>query len=142
MKKITYKQAGVDINAANSFKAKLQGLVKSSQGPEVLKGIGGFGSFFSLDKDKYRDPVLVSSSDGVGTKLKIAFLADKHDTVGIDLVAMSVNDVLCSGAAGLFFLDYIATGKIKPYVLKELVKIDTPWFIGYILIINAHFRTS
>ncbi|MDD5079362.1 MAG: phosphoribosylformylglycinamidine cyclo-ligase [Candidatus Omnitrophica bacterium] len=122
MKKITYKQAGVDINAANSFKAKLQGLVKSSQGPEVLKGIGGFGSFFSLSKDKYRDPVLVSSSDGVGTKLKIASLCGKHDTIGIDAVGMNVNDILCVGAKTLFFLDYIAYSDLDENVLLDVVK--------------------
>jgi len=122
MKKITYKQAGVDINAANSFKSKLQGLVKSSQGPEVLKGIGGFGSFFSLAKDKYRDPVLVSSSDGVGTKLKIASLCGKHDTIGIDAVGMNVNDILCVGAKTLFFLDYIAYSDLDEKILLDVVK--------------------
>ncbi len=122
MKKINYKQAGVDIQSANLFKAKLQGVVKKSQGPEVLKGIGGFGSFFSLAKEKYRNPVLVSSSDGVGTKLKIAALADKHDTVGIDAVAMNVNDILCVGAKPLFFLDYIAYSKLPEDTLLDIVK--------------------
>jgi phosphoribosylformylglycinamidine cyclo-ligase len=122
MKKITYKQSGVDIQGANLFKAKLQGLVKRSQGPQVLKGIGGFGSFFSLDGEKFRDPVLVASSDGVGTKLKIAALTDKHDTVGIDAVAMNVNDILCVGARTLFFLDYIAYSKLPEATLLNIVK--------------------
>jgi len=122
MKKITYKQSGVDIQGANLFKAKLQGLVKRSQGPQVLKGIGGFGSFFSLAGEKFRDPVLVASSDGVGTKLKIAALAGKHDTVGIDAVAMNVNDILCVGARTLFFLDYIAYSKLPEATLLDIVK--------------------
>ncbi|MCX5708501.1 MAG: phosphoribosylformylglycinamidine cyclo-ligase [Candidatus Omnitrophica bacterium] len=122
MKNITYKRSGVDIQSANLFKAKLQGLVKKSQGPQVLKGIGGFGSFFSLAKEKFRDPVLVASSDGVGTKLKIAALAGKHDTVGIDAVAMNVNDILCVGARTLFFLDYIAYSKLPEATLLDIVK--------------------
>jgi phosphoribosylformylglycinamidine cyclo-ligase len=122
MKKITYKQSGVDIKSASLFKAKLQGLVKSSQGPEVLKGIGGFGSFFAFAKDKYREPVLVASSDGVGTKLKIAALCGKHDSVGIDAVAMNVNDILCVGAQTLFFLDYIAYTKLPEDTLLDIVK--------------------
>ncbi len=122
MKKITYRQSGVDIKSANLFKAKLQGLVKRSQGPEVLKGLGGFGSFFSFAKDKYSNPVLVASSDGVGTKLKIASLADRHDTIGIDAVAMNVNDILCVGARTLFFLDYIAYSKLKEDILLDIVK--------------------
>ncbi len=122
MKKITYKHSGVDIASANLFKAKLQGLVKKSQGPEVLQGIGGFGSFFSFAKDKYRNPVLVASSDGVGTKLKIASLVNKHDTVGIDAVAMNVNDILCVGARTLFFLDYIAYTKLEENILLDIVK--------------------
>jgi phosphoribosylformylglycinamidine cyclo-ligase len=122
MKDITYKSSGVDIRSANSFKAKLQGLVKRSQGPQVLKGIGGFGSFFSLAKEKFREPVLVASSDGVGTKLKIAALAGKHDTVGIDAVAMNVNDILCVGARTLFFLDYIAYSKLPEATLLDIVK--------------------
>jgi phosphoribosylformylglycinamidine cyclo-ligase len=122
MKRISYKRSGVDIKSANLFKSKLQSLVKRSQGPEVLKGIGGFGSFFSLAKSQYRDPVLVASSDGVGTKLKIASLADKHDTVGIDAVAMNVNDILCVGAKTLFFLDYIAYSKLEEATLLDIVK--------------------
>jgi len=122
MKKITYKDSGVDIKSANIFKSKLKPIVRSSFRPEVLTDIGGFGSFFKLDKNKYKDPVLVSSSDGVGTKLMIAKLADKHDTVGIDAVAMNVNDILCTGAEPLFFLDYIAYSKVKEEVLIDVVK--------------------
>jgi phosphoribosylformylglycinamidine cyclo-ligase len=122
MKNNTYKRSGVDIQSANLFKAKLQGLVKRSQGPQVLKGIGGFGSFFSLAQEKFRDPILVASSDGVGTKLKIAALANKHDTVGIDAVAMNVNDILCVGARTLFFLDYIAYSKLPEATLLDIVK--------------------
>ncbi|MCX5700664.1 MAG: phosphoribosylformylglycinamidine cyclo-ligase [Candidatus Omnitrophica bacterium] len=122
MKKITYKKSGVDIKAASAFKGKLKAIVRKSFRPEVLKDIGGFGSFFRLDKDKFKDPIMVSSSDGVGTKLKIALLANKHDTVGIDAVAMNVNDILCTGAQPLFFLDYIAYSKVKENVLVGIVK--------------------
>jgi phosphoribosylformylglycinamidine cyclo-ligase len=96
--------------------------VRKSFRKEVLTDIGGFGSFFKLDKNKYKDPVLVSSSDGVGTKLVIAKLANKHDTVGIDAVAMNVNDILCTGAESLFFLDYVAFTKVKEKVLIDVVK--------------------
>lgn len=122
MKKLTYKKSGVDIRASGAFKSKIKALVRKSFRPEVLQDIGGFGSFFRLNKDRYRDPVLVSSSDGVGTKLKIAFLAGKHDTVGIDAVAMNVNDILCTGAEPLFFLDYIAFSKLKENTLVDIVK--------------------
>jgi phosphoribosylformylglycinamidine cyclo-ligase len=111
--KITYKDSGVDIDRANSFVEKIKPLVKAASRREVMSGIGGFGGLFHLDISKIKDPVLVSSTDGVGTKLKIAQLMDKHDTVGIDLVAMSVNDVVVQGAEPLFFLDYIATGKLR-----------------------------
>jgi len=120
--KITYKNSGVDIKSANIFKSKIKPLVRSSFRKEVLTDIGGFGSFFKLDKNKYKDPVLVSSSDGVGTKLMIAKLADKHDSVGIDAVAMNVNDILCTGAEPLFFLDYIAFTKVKEDTLVDVVK--------------------
>jgi len=120
--KITYKNSGVDIKSANIFKSKIKPLVRSSFRKEVLTDIGGFGSFFKLDKNKYKDPVLVSSSDGVGTKLMIAKLANKHDSVGIDAVAMNVNDILCTGAEPLFFLDYIAFTKVKEEVLVDVVK--------------------
>jgi phosphoribosylformylglycinamidine cyclo-ligase len=122
MKKLTYKKAGVDIRKASIFKQKIKPLVRKSFGKEVLKDIGGFGSFFRFPKEKYQDPVLVSSSDGVGTKLKIAVLADKHDTVGIDAVAMNVNDILCVGAETLFFLDYIGFSKLDDDVLIDVVK--------------------
>ncbi len=122
MKKITYKTSGVDIKSASIFKSKIKPLVRSSFRPEVLTDIGGFGSFFKLNKNKYKDPVLVSSSDGVGTKLVLAKLANKHDTVGMDAVAMNVNDILCTGAESLFFLDYIAFTKVKEDVLLDIVK--------------------
>ena len=119
--RITYKKSGVDIINASIFKAKIRPLLRRSFRPEVLKDIGGFGSFFKFPKDKYKDPVLVSSSDGVGTKLKIARLADKHDTVGIDAVAMNVNDILCAGAEPLFFLDYIAYSRVDEDVLIDVI---------------------
>jgi phosphoribosylformylglycinamidine cyclo-ligase len=122
MKGLTYKKAGVDIKKASIFKGKIKPLVRKTFGSQVLKDIGGFGSFFRFPKEKYKDPVLVSSSDGVGTKLKIAVLANKHDTVGIDAVAMNVNDILCVGAETLFFLDYIAFSKLDSDILVEVVK--------------------
>ncbi|HDZ76531.1 MAG TPA: phosphoribosylformylglycinamidine cyclo-ligase [Candidatus Omnitrophica bacterium] len=121
MKKLTYKKSGVDIEAANIFVKKIRPLVKSTQSKDVLSNIGGFGGLFKFDKTKYKNPVLVSSSDGVGTKLKIAISANKHDTVGIDLVGMNVNDILCCGARPLFFLDYIACGKLSPKILASVV---------------------
>jgi len=122
MKSITYKSSGVNVHKANVFVDSIQGLMKGTTVPGVLKRRGSFGSLFALDNTKSKNPVLVSSTDGVGTKLLIANLAGKHDTVGIDLVAMNVNDILCVGAKPLFFLDYIACGKLKPNVLKEVVK--------------------
>jgi len=122
MKRLTYKKAGVDIKGATTFKSRIKPLVRKSFRREVLRDIGGFGSFFRFPKEKYKDPVLVSSSDGVGTKLKIAVLADKHDTVGIDAVAMNVNDILCCGAETLFFLDYIGFSKLDSDILVEVVK--------------------
>jgi phosphoribosylformylglycinamidine cyclo-ligase len=122
MKSITYKTAGVDIDKANALVADYRRFSKSTHSKGVINDIGSFGGFFRPEMRRFRDPVLVSSTDGVGTKLKIAFLADRHDTVGIDLVAMSANDILCSGAEGLFFLDYISTGKIRPGALKDIVK--------------------
>lgn len=110
--KTTYKSAGVDIDTANEFVDRIKPLIKTTARKEVLAGIGGFGGLFHLDSAKLKDPILVSSTDGVGTKLKIAQLVDKHDTIGIDLVAMSVNDVVVQGAEPLFFLDYLSTGKI------------------------------
>lgn len=122
MKSITYKSSGVDIQSMELFKSSIKSKVRKSFRPEVLKGLGGFGSLFRFNRGKYRDPVLVSSADGVGTKLKIATLLDKHDTVGIDSVAMNVNDILCTGAEPLFFLDYIAFSKVSPGVLSDIVK--------------------
>lgn len=121
-KKITYKQAGVDIHRMDNFKRGIKSVVRKSFRPEVLKDIGGFGSFFKFPKDKFRDPVLVSSADGVGTKLKIAALVNKHDTIGIDAVGMNVNDILCAGAEPLFFLDYIAFSKLEEKTLLAIVK--------------------
>ncbi|OEU74393.1 MAG: phosphoribosylformylglycinamidine cyclo-ligase [Desulfuromonadales bacterium C00003093] len=121
-KPITYKDAGVDIDAGNRFVDLIKPLVKQTSRPGVLTDIGGFGGLFSLHHDKYKRPTLVASTDGVGTKLKLAFLMDKHDTVGIDLVAMCVNDIIVQGAEPLFFLDYLATGKLTPEKSVEVVK--------------------
>ncbi|MDY6848215.1 MAG: phosphoribosylformylglycinamidine cyclo-ligase [Thermodesulfobacteriota bacterium] len=118
----TYKEAGVDIEAGNRFVQMIKPLVKATSRPEVLTDIGGFGGLFSLNAGKYKKPTLVSSTDGVGTKLKLAFLMDKHDTVGIDLVAMCVNDIVVQGAEPLFFLDYLATGKLAPEKAVEIVR--------------------
>jgi phosphoribosylformylglycinamidine cyclo-ligase len=120
--KITYKDSGVDIDRANSFVERIKPLIKAASRREMMSGIGGFGGLFHLDISKNRDPVLVSSTDGVGTKLKIAQMMDKHDTVGIDLVAMSVNDVVVHGAEPLFFLDYIATGKLLVETTVQIVE--------------------
>ena len=117
---ITYKDAGVDIDAGDLFVQKIKPFVKSTFRAEVMTHIGGFGGLFALKKCK--DPVLVSGTDGVGTKLRIAFLTNKHDTIGIDLVAMCVNDVIVHGAEPLFFLDYFATGKLKPLEHSDIVK--------------------
>ncbi len=122
MRRLTYKKSGVDIQKATAFKKRISQMLKKSYGPYVLKGAGGFGSLFRFPKDKFKEPILVSSSDGVGTKLKIAQLVDKHDTVGIDLVAMNTNDILCLGARTLFFVDYIACGKLQPDTLYNIVK--------------------
>lgn len=120
--RITYKSAGVDIDKANRLVSDYKRFAASTKMKGVVSDVGSFGALFRPSLKGFKDPLLVSSTDGVGTKLKIAFLADKHDTVGIDLVAMSTNDILCSGAEGLFFLDYIATGKIRSGVLRDVVK--------------------
>ena len=113
-KEFTYRDAGVDIDEGERFVKLIGPVVKRTFRPEVLTGIGSFGALFGLDTSKYINPVLVSGTDGVGTKLKVAFSTGVHDTVGIDLVAMCVNDILTSGAEPLFFLDYFATGKLLP----------------------------
>jgi len=117
----TYREAGVDIDAGDEFVDRIKPLVRSTFRAEVLTDLGGFGGLFNLQAKKYQDPVLVSGTDGVGTKLKIAFMMDKHDTVGIDLVAMCVNDIAVSGAEPLFFLDYFATGKLAVPKAREVV---------------------
>lgn len=109
----SYKEAGVDISLANRIVKKIKPLVNKTFTPGVVSDIGSFGGLFSLAGEKCKEPILVSGTDGVGTKLKIAFKMDKHDTVGIDLVAMSVNDIITCGAKPLFFLDYISTGKLE-----------------------------
>ena len=119
---ITYKDAGVDIEAGNHFVDLIKPMVKKTARPEVLADIGGFGGLFSLNSSKYQRPVLVSATDGVGTKLKLAFQLDQHDTVGIDLVAMCVNDIIVQGAEPLFFLDYLATAKLLPEKAVDIVK--------------------
>src|SRR5215510_4079537 len=118
----TYRDAGVDIDAGDEFVDRISPLVRSTFRPEVLTDIGGFGGLFRLQADRYAEPVLVSGTDGVGTKLKVAFLTDRHDTVGIDLVAMCVNDIVVSGAEPLFFLDYFASGKLEVGVGEAVVK--------------------
>ncbi len=118
----TYRDAGVDIDEGDRLVDLIKPLARPTLRPEVLAGIGGFGGLFALDVKRYRDPVLVSGTDGVGTKLKLAFLTGRHDTVGIDLVAMSVNDVVVTGAEPLFFLDYFATGRLRAEDAAQVVK--------------------
>jgi len=119
---LTYKKAGVDIKKAGLLKSRIASLADKSASSQVLKGIGSFGGFFVFPKERYKNPVLISSSDGVGTKLKIAVLVNQHDTVGIDAVAMNVNDILCTGAETLFFLDYIGYSKLDSDILVDIVR--------------------
>ncbi|MCE2947052.1 MAG: phosphoribosylformylglycinamidine cyclo-ligase, partial [Betaproteobacteria bacterium] len=118
---MTYREAGVDIDAGDALVENIKPLAARTRRDGVLAGIGGFGALFEVPK-RYREPVLVSGTDGVGTKLKLAFALGRHDTIGIDLVAMSVNDVLVQGAEPLFFLDYFATGKLEVDVATEVVR--------------------
>jgi phosphoribosylformylglycinamidine cyclo-ligase len=116
-----YKTSGVDIEAGNETVRRIRGLARSTFTPSVLSDIGSFGGLFRIEPGRYTDPVLVSSADGVGTKLKVAFLANRHDTVGVDLVNHCVNDILVQGAEPLFFLDYLATGRLSPAVAEAIV---------------------
>jgi len=122
MKSNTYKRAGVDIDKANRLIKKVKTLIDTTKIKGSKGSVGGFGGFFDLSSAKINSSLLVAATDGVGTKLEIAKIADKHDTIGIDLVAMCVNDVLCSGAKPLFFLDYFATGKLKEKIWIEIIK--------------------
>ena len=117
----SYKAAGVDVTAGYEAVNRIRPLVESTNIPGVMGGLGGFGGLFAPNLSGMKEPVLVSGTDGVGTKLKIAFLMDKHDTVGIDCVAMCVNDIVCSGAAPMFFLDYVACGKNDPARIEQIV---------------------
>ena len=119
MEKLTYKDSGVDIDAGNKVVQLIKNAVRKTYRPEVLGDLGGFGGLFALQK--YDEPILISGTDGVGTKLKIAFMMDKHNTIGQDAVAMCVNDILVQGAEPLFFLDYLATGKLEPEKVAEIV---------------------
>ena len=118
---IDYRASGVDIDSGNETVRRIKALAKSTFTAGVLSDIGSFGGLFRLDRDRYQDPVLVSSADGVGTKLKVAFMTGRHDTVGADLVNHCVNDVLVQGAQPLFFLDYLATGRLSPDVAEQVV---------------------
>jgi phosphoribosylformylglycinamidine cyclo-ligase len=116
-----YKAAGVDIDAGNETVRRIRSLARGTYTPGVLSDIGSFGGLFRLDRERYQEPVLVSSADGVGTKLKVAFMTGRHGTVGADLVNHCVNDILVQGAEPLFFLDYLATGRLSPAVAEEVI---------------------
>ena len=116
-----YRQSGVDIDAGNETVRRIKSLARSTFTSGVLSEIGSFGGLFRLDRERYREPVLVSSADGVGTKLKVAFMTGRHDTVGADLVNHCVNDILVQGAEPLFFLDYLATGRLSPAIAEQVV---------------------
>jgi phosphoribosylformylglycinamidine cyclo-ligase len=119
--RLTYAASGVDIDAATDAKKRIRGLARATFTPGVVSDIGSFGSLFRLDLKRYREPVLVSSCDGVGTKLKIAFLTGIHDTVGYDLVSHCVSDIMVQGARPLFFLDYVACGRLEPGIVEQVV---------------------
>ncbi|EJP33744.1 phosphoribosylformylglycinamidine cyclo-ligase [Selenomonas sp. FOBRC9] len=121
MEKMTYRDAGVDIDAGNESVSLIKESVRATYRPEVLGDLGGFGGLFALNTKNYREPVLVSGTDGVGTKLRLAFMLDRHDTIGHDAVAMCVNDILVQGAEPLFFLDYLAVGKLLPRQVADVV---------------------
>ena len=121
MEKMTYRDAGVDIDAGNESVSLIKDSVRATYRPEVLGDLGGFGGLFALRAQDYREPVLVSGTDGVGTKLRLAFLLNRHDTIGQDAVAMCVNDILVQGAEPLFFLDYLAVGKLEPAQVADVV---------------------
>jgi phosphoribosylformylglycinamidine cyclo-ligase len=116
-----YKSSGVDIDAGNETVRRIRGLARSTFTSGVLSEIGSFGGLFKLEPGHYREPVLVTSADGVGTKLKVAFLSNRHDTVGVDLVNHCVNDILVQGAEPLFFLDYLATGRLSPDIVESII---------------------
>jgi len=116
-----YRQSGVDIDAGNETVRRIKSLARATFTPGVLSDIGSFGGLFRLDRERFRDPVLVSSADGVGTKLKVAFMTGRHDTIGADLVNHCINDILVQGAEPLFFLDYLATGRLSPDVAEQIV---------------------
>jgi phosphoribosylformylglycinamidine cyclo-ligase len=120
--KLTYKKSGVDIDEGEKFVNLISPMAKRTFRPEVMTEIGPFSALFKLDMARYKEPILVSSTDGVGTKLKIAFMMNRHDTVGIDLVAMCVNDILTAGAEPLFFLDYLATGKLNSVIAARVIE--------------------
>src|SRR3954452_12477567 len=117
-----YKASGVDVDAGNETVHRIRGLARSTFTSGVLSDIGSFGGLFRLDSGQYREPVLVSSADGVGTKLKVAFMANRHRTIGADLVNHCVNDILVQGAVPLFFLDYLATGRLSPDIAEQIVE--------------------